>query len=172
MKLIASTGARGIVVAKNMTRLTGLLNTGVSDISTLLDDTSLWDDGDTITIGLEDITLGSGGSKFTSVTRGANGTTEAVHSAGQIVRHSAGYELLSHTFDGATKLAGIRANANVEARFALEVDSVVYPESTTPDSLAVYFPGAPEFPLNGTVIKIYAWLGAVTVAEFSGMMHS
>ena len=122
MQFITSVAAK--VVQANATLLEGSLAQGATSL-TVAD--TVFSPGQTVRLGEEKITLGSSSDNltFTGCTRGAGGTTDADHAAGQEVLDSGGTELLSHTFDGSTYLSAVRLSANVQFTAGIEVDGTL-----------------------------------------------
>jgi hypothetical protein len=156
MQFIAQTGPRGLVVQANATRLSADLDSSAQDFYVQYD---IFANSAVVTIGEEDIAIGTHGTHSTGCTRGANSTTPAAHKSGQNVRLAPGTELLSKTFNGSTYLSAIRCGGDVEGIFAVQVDGTIkYIAHTTPYQLELVFPMARCQPANNTVIKVLVWL--------------
>lgn len=154
MQIITDTGPRGIVLRANSTTLGLDLAQGAAQMQLVRD---VFSDGDTVTVGMEDIRVDSHGT-LCQVTRARSGTSAGEHSAGQNVRLAGGAGLLDHTFDGSEYLSAIRAGAEVEALFGLEIDGVLrYLAPTTPYQLEVFFPLARYQPFQGTRLRVLSW---------------
>ncbi|OGF98448.1 MAG: hypothetical protein A2Z86_01480 [Candidatus Glassbacteria bacterium GWA2_58_10] len=156
MELIAQTGPRGKLVAANMTSLAAALDDSGTEIEIAHD---IFSDGEDLTLGEEDITVGTHGTTLSDCLRGVNDTAPAAHANGRQVRRSAGAELLSHTFAQGETLKGIRLGGEVEALFGIEVaGTLLYTGATTPYSLELLFPMPNYQPGGGVTIRALVWL--------------
>lgn len=155
MKIIKSTGSRGILLRRNAATLADSLAQGATSM-TLTE--VAFSDGDVVTIGEEDILITAAGLACTGLARGEISTVDSDHAAGQNVILAGGSEILNHSFDGSTRLGAIRCGADCEASFAVEIDGAIeYTAFSTPYALEVFFPCVPWVPVNGSTLRILAW---------------
>ena len=74
MKIINSTGSRGKVIGRNASALAEALAQGATSMSLSAD---AFSDGDTVTIGEEDLLITTAGLTCTGLTRGENSTDDS-----------------------------------------------------------------------------------------------
>jgi len=172
MQFITSVAAK--VVQANATLLVGSLAQGATSLSVA---EAVFSPGQNVRLGEEQITLGSSADNltFTGCTRGAGGTTDAGHGAGQEVLTAAGTELLSHTFDGSTYLSAVRISANVQFTAGIELDGTLrYMPRSSHSQMELILPTARYQPAGSTSLRVLAWLrrDEAEQADFSAEMQS
>ena len=151
---IAKTDADGVSVGPNACILMGDLDASADTVTM---DYDVFQASSIVIIDQEHVTLSARGLSPV-FSRGADGTTPAIHYQGARARLKGGKEVLSHTFDGATWLSQINVGADVEMMYVVEVDGVEFrPRMTTTMRLHDDFPFIRYKPAAGVTIKVKAW---------------
>ena len=168
--LIASVADK--VIGANMT----LLAEALDDSETSIDiDDDIFEDGDVIRIGQEQILIGTHGTTCTGCTRGYSTSDAAAHGDNQEVRLAAATSLLSHAFTTET-LRGMWISGNVDFRAGFFIDDVL--KYTKPFNFPVLegfwpmpdtVPGSYTFKLGIWVRKDILDNGSIDEAEFSAI---
>lgn len=154
MSAIAKTGGDGVAVGPNACVLQADMNT--TDLSATMD-YDVFQAGDTVIVDQEHLLVTARGTTL-YFTRGADGTTPAVHYAGARVRLKGGKEVLSHTFDGATWLSQVCVGGDVEMQYAVTEGGVEERvRITNVNKLGDDWPRVRVKPAAGTILKVIAW---------------
>jgi len=172
MQFITSVAAK--VIQANAARLAASLSQGATYLTVT---EAVFSPGQSVRLGEEQITLGSSPDNltFTGCTRGAGGTLDAGHAAGQEVLAAAGAELLSHTFDGSTYLSAVRISANVQFTAGIELNGTLrYMPRSSHSQMELILPTARYQPAGATTLRVLAWLrrDEAGEADFSAEMQS
>lgn len=155
MQIITSNGPRGTVVSWNTAQLAATFSKSATIMTINYD---VFSNGDTVTCGEEDITIGTAGTSCTSCTRGVNDTTDATHLAGMNVRLASGTEILTYTFGGTEYLSAIRCGGDHEALFGIEINSTIeYIASTSQYQAEAIFPMTRYEVTEDDVIAVLVW---------------
>lgn len=151
--LIIASAAKKVIGA-NATLLNGAIN---NSVTTIVIDDNVFEDGDVIRIGQEQILVGTAGTTCTGCTRGYNSTDAAAHGDNQEVVLAAATSLLSYAFTTET-LRGIRFNGNIDFSIGFFVDDVLkYVENYNFPVLGDLWPFPDTVPGSHT-LKLGIWV--------------
>lgn len=159
MQAIAATAEDGVLVAQNLDTLSGAIN---SSQTSFVINSDIFAAGNVVIIDQERILIGTdvGNGSYTGCTRGYESTTPAAHVTSSIVRLKGGTSVLSHTFNGSTRLSKVQATSmEQEAQFGLMIGGVLKDkkDKSAYNELAVEFPFVAYVPASGTIVKVVAW---------------